>query len=78
MSDLEEPHGMNALVRRLDELEIKVGFVDDWVEGLNRTLFRQQQQIDQLLQAVTELRRQLAAQAPAAPSAAPDERPPHY
>ena len=63
---------------RLDEIEIKLAFIDDLVDTLNRTVFRQQAQIDQLAQAVAVLRQQLRTAAPPAPTDARDEIPPHY
>jgi len=63
---------------RLDEIEIKLAFIDDLVDTLNRTVFRQQAQIDQLAQAVAVLRQQLRTAAPPASTDARDEIPPHY
>ena len=63
---------------RLNEIEIKITYLDDLLESLNRTVFRQQQQIDQCAQALAALRRRLQTTAPAAGSDAPDEIPPHY
>lgn len=63
------------LARRVTELEIKAGFADDLLDGLNQTVYRQQQQIELLLREVADLRRQLM-EAPLRPGA--DERPPHY
>jgi SlyX protein len=63
---------------RLDELEVKLSFAEDLLETLNTTVFRQQQQIEQLQRQVKALREQLAAQAPAEPRSLRDEIPPHY
>jgi len=63
---------------RIDEIEVKLAFIDDLVDTLNRAVFRQQAQIDQLAQAVAGLRQQLRAAAPAASIDARDEIPPHY
>jgi SlyX protein len=63
---------------RLDELEAKMSLAEDLLDALNRTVFRQQQQIDGLQQDVRTLRRQLQDVAPD-PFAGPgDEIPPHY
>jgi SlyX protein len=70
--------GNAAVDNRLDALEVKLAFVDDLVETLNRTVFRQQQQIDQLLQAVVALRQQVRSSGPALASDPRDEIPPHY
>ena len=63
---------------RIGALEVKLAFVDDLVESLNRTVFRQQEQIDQLVQALSALRQQLRSGAPAEASDPRDEIPPHY
>ena len=63
---------------RISELEIKLGLAEDHLETLNRTVFRQQQQID-ILQAQI---RELAKLTPSAESGEPrnpaEEVPPHY
>jgi SlyX protein len=63
---------------RLDELEVKLSFAEDLLDTLNTTVYRQQQQIEQLQRQVKALREQLAAQAPAEPRSLRDEIPPHY
>ena len=63
---------------RIAELEVKLGFCEDLLEELNRAVFRQQQQIDQLLREVQALRDQVRASAPAEPRNPADEIPPHY
>jgi SlyX protein len=63
---------------RLTELEIKVGLSEDALDALNRTVFRQQQQIDQLQHELRTLRQQMQASMPAEPSSPRDEIPPHY
>lgn len=70
---------MNAIERRLTDLEIKASFNEDLVEHLNLTIARQQQQIDRLLRDLAQLQQQ---QAPEGGSAGfrslRDELPPHY
>ncbi|MSQ70108.1 MAG: SlyX family protein [Betaproteobacteria bacterium] len=63
---------------RLNELEAKFSFADDLLDALNRTVYRQQQQIDELKQEVRALRQQLRDAAPADSSNAGEEVPPHY
>lgn len=63
--------------KRLTEIEVKLGFTEDFLEELNRTIYRQQQQIDQLQQELRALRRQMSAIAPDAQNMR-DEIPPHY
>lgn len=63
---------------RLTELEIKLGFTEDLVEALNRTVFRQQQQIDALVEEVRTLRQQAKTSQPEEFRSLRDEIPPHY
>ena len=62
---------------RLEALEIKAAFTEDLLDQLNLTIYRQQQQIDELLRAVTELRQQRPEGGTGARSLR-DELPPHY
>lgn len=65
---------------RLTELEIKMSLAEDLVDELNRTVYRQQQQID-LLQAQLQLlytQMQAGTPGPAEPRNLRDEIPPHY
>lgn len=66
---------------RLADVEIKLNLAEDHLEELNRTVYRQEQQIKLLQDQLRELHRQMAAAS--APSAAEgrnlnDEVPPHY
>ena len=64
---------------RLTELEIKMSLTEDLVETLNRTVFRQQEQIDLLQAQLRLLYSQMQANAePAEPRNLRDEIPPHY
>ncbi|HJW24470.1 MAG TPA: SlyX family protein [Rhodocyclaceae bacterium] len=63
---------------RLTDIEVKLSFTEDLVEELNRTVFRQQQQIDQLQQELRALRQQLQSNLPAAGWSQREEIPPHY
>ena len=63
---------------RISELEIKISFAEDMIDKLNRTIYRQQQQIDRLLSRVETLRDQVQAAAPAEQRSLRDELPPHY
>jgi SlyX protein len=63
---------------RLDELEAKVSLAEDLLDALNRTVFRQQQQIDRLQQDVRALRQQLQEATPDQFASPGDEIPPHY
>ena len=63
---------------RISELEIKISFAEDMIDELNRTVYKQQQQIDRLLAQVETLRDQVQAAAPAEQRSLRDELPPHY
>ncbi|GBG01256.1 hypothetical protein AZSI13_05830 [Azospira sp. I13] len=63
---------------RLNELEIKLSFADDAIDELNRTVFRQQQEIDALRDALRTLRQQVLASLPEEKRSLRDELPPHY
>jgi SlyX protein len=63
---------------RITELEVKLSFADDLLEALNRTIYRQQQEIDQLRQELRAMRQQVQASIPTEPRNLQDEIPPHY
>ncbi|GGH63998.1 hypothetical protein GCM10010975_30370 [Comamonas phosphati] len=67
-----------ALQERVTELEIKASYTEDLLEQLNMTIYRQQQQIDLLVNEVRELRRQVPEGGPGGPRNLRDELPPHY
>lgn len=62
---------------RIAELEVKLSFCEDLVEELNRTVYRQQQQIEQLQKDVVALREQIRSM-PAEQRTPGEETPPHY
>ncbi|MGB4912453.1 MAG: SlyX family protein [Candidatus Dechloromonas phosphoritropha] len=63
---------------RITELEIKITYTEDLVDELNRIVFRQQQQIDLLINEIKSLRDQIQAITPAEQHSLRDELPPHY
>lgn len=63
---------------RITELEIKFGLTEDHLEELNRTVFRQQQQIDLLQAQIRELYQLMQPAAPSEPRNLRDDIPPHY
>ncbi len=69
---------MPDLDTRLADLEIKLSFTEDLLDEVNRTVFRQQQQIDLLINEVRNLREQVQNAAPAEARSLRDEIPPHY
>ncbi|TVT74124.1 MAG: SlyX family protein [Denitromonas halophila] len=63
---------------RLDALECKLMAVEDLLDGLNMTLFRQQEAIALLQSQVLDLKRQLQSAQPGSAGRPEDEIPPHY
>ena len=64
---------------RLAELEIKVCLNEDLLDELNRTIYRQQQQLDLLQAQLRHLYGQMQANTePVEPLSLRDEIPPHY
>lgn len=63
---------------RITELEIKISYTEDLVEELNRTVFRQQQQIDLLAKELRSLRDQMQSNQPQEFHSLRDDIPPHY
>lgn len=64
---------------RLEKIESKIIFLEDSLEGLSKTVYTQQQQIDRLQALIDSLVthvRELVDAAPEHTSA--NERPPHY
>ncbi|MFH1603737.1 MAG: SlyX family protein, partial [Pseudomonadota bacterium] len=63
---------------RVTELEAKISLAEDLLDALNRTVYRQQQQIDELKREVRALREQVREAGPAESAFAQDNIPPHY
>jgi len=63
---------------RVTELEAKISLAEDLLDALNRTVYRQQQQIEELKQEIRALREQVRNATPAASARAEDNVPPHY
>ena len=68
----------SPLEQRLNDLEIKASYTEDLLDQLNLTVYRQQQQIDALINEVRQLRQQVPEGGGAAPRNLRDELPPHY
>lgn len=68
-----------AMEERLTELEIRLNLAEDVIEELNRTVFRQQEQLDLLQEQLRLLYKQMQAHSgPAEARSLRDEIPPHY
>ena len=63
---------------RVTELEAKISLAEDLLDALNRTVYQQQQQIDELRREVRALRQQLRDASPAVSASPEDNVPPHY
>ena len=63
---------------RLEKIEIKLSLSEDLLEELNKTVYRQQRQIEQLQREIVTLREQLRASLPHEARNLNDEIPPHY
>lgn len=66
------------LEERLEALEVKAAFTEDLLDQLNLTIYRQQQQIEQLQSEVVQLRQQAPEGGGAPVRSLRDELPPHY
>jgi SlyX protein len=63
---------------RITEFAIRIGLTEDHLEELDRTIFRQQQQIDLLQAQIRELYQLAQPSDPGEPRNLRDEIPPHY
>jgi SlyX protein len=78
VADSLELTSTERLAERVAELEIKLLDAEDTIEAMNRSLFRQQQQIDFLLQELKSLRQQMPSSGPGEFRSLLEEVPPHY
>ena len=70
---------LEALIRRVDELEGQLAFQDELHESLNVTVARQDREILELKRQLVLLNERLKEFGDAIPGAGPqDETPPHY
>jgi SlyX protein len=64
---------------RIAEVEIKITYTEDMIDTLNTTVYRQQLQIDQLLQEIRAMREEKPnEEARAGQRNIRDDIPPHY
>ena len=63
---------------RLEKIESKLGLAEDLLDELNKTIYRQQQQIERMQHEMLTLRQQLQAAQPAEQRNLFDEIPPPY
>jgi SlyX protein len=63
---------------RLEKIETKLSLAEDLLDELNRTVYRQQTQIEYLQREIVMLREQVLAALPPDTRNLRDEIPPHY
>ncbi|MBW7860244.1 MAG: SlyX family protein [Rhodocyclaceae bacterium] len=63
---------------RIERLEIKVMATEDALEALNRTVYRQQQELALLREQLRQIAQQVKTNQPSAPLRPEDEIPPHW
>ncbi len=68
----------NAMDERLEKIETKLSLSEDLLDELNKTIFRQQREIEHLQRDVITLREQVRASLPDERRNLNDEIPPHY
>lgn len=69
----------NERLARLERLESRLMLAEDQIDALNRTVYRQQGQIDQLRARLLQLAQQFQGAAQARTESRPeDEIPPHW
>jgi SlyX protein len=80
MADPGDGTGAAGVDERLMALEVKASFTDDLVDELNRTIARQQQQLEALARELVRLRGQVESmgEQDGGGSATAQEVPPHY
>jgi SlyX protein len=66
------------VTERMDELELKVSFLDDALEKLDQVVIKQQGQIDALISEIVTLKQSSTDGGLAAPRNLRDELPPHF
>jgi SlyX protein len=67
-----------ATESRINELEAKLSFAEDLIDALNRSAFRQQEQLDLMQQQLLLLHQQLQTVIPKEERDLREEIPPHY
>ena len=63
---------------RLEKIETKLSLSEDLLEELNKSVYQQQRQIEQLQREIVRLREQVLAALPNEARNLNDEIPPHY
>jgi SlyX protein len=69
---------LERTVERINELELKVSFLDDALEKLDQVVIRQQTQIDALIGEIVTIKQSSTDGGLAAPRNLRDDLPPHF
>lgn len=69
-----DPHA----AARLENLEVKLSYMEDLLDELNLVIYRQREQMDQLAREVAQLRQRSPDGEGSSPRDPRDELPPHY
>jgi SlyX protein len=69
---------MKTPTDRIDDLELKISFLDDALEKLDQVVIRQQAQIDTLIREIVTLKQSSTDGGLAAPRNLRDDLPPHF
>ena len=64
--------------RRVEELEVKVAYLESTLEDLNQVVIKQQDQIDLLIEEIKRLKQQLEQGAEFVRPLSEETPPPHY
>ena len=63
---------------RLEKIESKLSLAEDLLDELNKLVYKQQRQIEQLQRELVRLQEQVESSVPNEPRRLMDEIPPHY
>jgi SlyX protein len=72
------PSEGNTMESRFEKIETKLSLAEDLLDEMNKTLYRQQRQLEQMRQEMATLRQQIQSAMPAEQRNSADEIPPHY
>lgn len=76
---MTQPIRSDELEARIAEVEIKLSYSEDLIETLNTTVYRQQLQLDQLMQEIRSMREEKRnEEARVGQRNIRDDIPPHY
>lgn len=68
----------DLLIKRIEDLEIRVAYQENNLETLNGVIIRQQEQIDSLIRLTEELKQQIKQGGESVRPQSEEPLPPHY